>query len=85
MDSAWLFRQAYNTARHIKESQDAFCTKAEAGEWDELGDATFPEDLQWESLFDVLRVRFGFLRFSPTFTDQCVLQGKVRVSKFWFH
>lgn len=55
MDSAWLFRSAYNSARKIRDAQDAFCAKAEAGLWSELGDASFPEDLQWEALVDVLR------------------------------
>ena len=53
MDSAWEFRQAYNEGRKLKESQDQFCTKAEAGLWSELH--AFPEDLQWEALVDVLR------------------------------
>ncbi|KIM80183.1 hypothetical protein PILCRDRAFT_73396 [Piloderma croceum F 1598] len=53
MDSAWEFRQAYNEGRKLKESQDQFCAKAKAGLWDDLGE--FPEDLQWESLVDVLR------------------------------
>lgn len=46
---------SYDTARKIKESQDAYCTKALAGEWNGLGN--FPEDLQWEALVDVLRGR----------------------------
>jgi hypothetical protein len=53
MDSAWEFRKAYNEARKLKESQDRFCAKAEAGLWSDL--AEFPEDLQWEALVDVLR------------------------------
>ncbi|KAJ6491350.1 hypothetical protein C8R47DRAFT_1045160 [Mycena vitilis] len=55
MDTQWAFRQGYNTARLIKEKQDAYCAKALTGEWDTLGD--FPEDLQWEALVDVLRGR----------------------------
>ncbi|KAJ6572056.1 carbohydrate esterase family 9 protein [Mycena capillaripes] len=55
MDTQWAFRKAYNTARLIKEKQDAYCAKALAGEWNGLGD--FPEDLQWEALVDVLRGR----------------------------
>jgi hypothetical protein len=39
----------------IKESQDAYCSKAIAGQWEGLGE--FPEDLQWEALVDVLRGR----------------------------
>lgn len=57
MDTGWNFRQAYDTARKIRDQQDDFCAKAEAGSWKELGDSTFPEDLQWESLVDVLRGR----------------------------
>ncbi|KAJ7322932.1 carbohydrate esterase family 9 protein [Mycena albidolilacea] len=55
MDTQWSFREGYNTARKIKEKQDAYCVKALAGEWKDLGD--FPEDLQWEALVDVLRGR----------------------------
>ncbi|KAF8558348.1 composite domain of metallo-dependent hydrolase [Imleria badia] len=55
MDTFWAFRQAYDTARKIKESQDAYCAKALAGEWDTIDD--FPENLQWEALVDVLRGR----------------------------
>ncbi|KAJ7731100.1 carbohydrate esterase family 9 protein [Mycena maculata] len=55
MDTQWAFRQAYNTARIVKEKQDAYCAKALAGQWTGLGD--FPEDLQWEALVDVLRGR----------------------------
>ena len=55
MDTTWSFRSSYETARKIKESQDEYCTKAQAGEWADLG--AFPEDLQWEALVDVLRGR----------------------------
>jgi hypothetical protein len=55
MDSQWAFRQAYDTARIIKEKQDAYCEQALAGHWTGLG--AFPEDLQWEALVDVLRGR----------------------------
>lgn len=70
MDAAWNFRNAYNEARKIKDAQDEFCRHAEAGRWKYLEDAVghgrrgdkkklppFPEDLQWESLVDVLRGR----------------------------
>ena len=52
---AGVFR--YNTARKIKESQDAYCTDVFAGNWDALKDQPYPEDLQWEALVDVLRGR----------------------------
>ncbi|KAJ7512479.1 carbohydrate esterase family 9 protein [Mycena galericulata] len=55
MDTQWAFRQGYNTARIIKEKQDAYCAKALAGHWAGLGD--FPEELRWEALIDVLRGR----------------------------
>ncbi|KAI0670026.1 carbohydrate esterase family 9 protein [Trametes maxima] len=55
MDTAWAFRQAYEKARQIKQSQDEFCAKAVNGQWAGLGE--FPEDLQWEALVDVLRGR----------------------------
>ncbi|KAJ6469481.1 hypothetical protein C8R45DRAFT_432289 [Mycena sanguinolenta] len=55
MDTQWAFREGYNTARKIKEKQDAYCAKALRGHWNNLGD--FPEDLQWEALVDVLRGR----------------------------
>ncbi|KAJ7660376.1 hypothetical protein DFH06DRAFT_1089703 [Mycena polygramma] len=55
MDSAWEFRAAYDAARKIRDAQDAFCARAEAGLWD--GTAAFPESLRWEALVDVLRGR----------------------------
>ncbi|KAG5635819.1 hypothetical protein H0H81_010006 [Sphagnurus paluster] len=67
MDSAWNFRQAYESARKIKVAQDAFCSRlrhAQQHRWwalsvrkqlKKLG--AFPQDLQWESLVDVLRGR----------------------------
>ncbi|TDL21140.1 hypothetical protein BD410DRAFT_316586 [Rickenella mellea] len=75
MDSGWYFRDAYNTARKLKESQDAYCSKAEAGNWDNLG--TFPEDLQWEALADVLR---GKVKLSVHCYEAVDLDGIVRLS-----
>ena len=57
MDSAWSFRSAYNEARKVKDAQDEYCRKAEAGEWDFLGRLDYPESFQWEVLVDVLRGR----------------------------
>ncbi|KAG5353785.1 hypothetical protein C0989_002568 [Termitomyces sp. Mn162] len=53
MDTIWAFRQGYEKARKIKDSQDQYCAKALSNQWNHLGD--FPEDLQWEALVDVLR------------------------------
>ena len=57
MDTAWYFRSAYDEARKIRNAQDEYCRKAEAGEWDYLKGQEFPDSLQWEVLVDVLRGR----------------------------
>ena len=57
MDAIWSFRSAYNEAQGIKNAQDNYCRKAEAGDWDSLSGQDFPENLQWEILVDVLRGR----------------------------
>ncbi|KAF9006581.1 carbohydrate esterase family 9 protein [Cyathus striatus] len=56
MDSMWSFRSAYNEARKVKNAQDEYCAKAEAGMWN-LITQPFPESFQWEMLVDVLRGR----------------------------
>ncbi|KAI0312575.1 carbohydrate esterase family 9 protein [Amylostereum chailletii] len=53
LDSVWAWRQAYDTARRLKQKQDAYCAKAQAGDWDSLG--SFPSDIQWDPLVDILR------------------------------
>ncbi|KAF5321841.1 hypothetical protein D9619_001862 [Psilocybe cf. subviscida] len=55
MDTVWDFRQAYNTAKQLKEKQDKYCARALSKDWQGLGD--FPQDLKWEALVDVLRGR----------------------------
>ncbi|CAE7231904.1 unnamed protein product [Rhizoctonia solani] len=50
MDSIWEFRKAYNSAREVKQKQDEFCLL----DWSK---ESFPEDLQFEALVDVLRGR----------------------------
>ena len=57
MDAMWSYRWAYNEARKVKLSQDAYCAKAEAGLWDELKGQDYPDSYQWEALVDVLRGR----------------------------
>jgi len=61
MDGQWNFRHAYDEARKIRDKQNAFCAKVDANDWAGLQDVNeggeFPEDLQWESLVDVLRGR----------------------------
>ncbi|KAH7339931.1 hypothetical protein B0J17DRAFT_570590 [Rhizoctonia solani] len=56
MDSIWEFRKAYNSAREVKQKQDEFCHRAEDGTVD-WSKESFPEDLQFEALVDVLRGR----------------------------
>lgn len=53
MDTVWAFREAYNKARQIKQAQDAYCSRALNGQWEDLGE--YPEDLQWEALVATLR------------------------------
>ena len=57
MDSMWSFRSAYNEARKIKQAQDDYCVKAEAGLWEDIAGQSYPDSLQWEMLVDVLRGR----------------------------
>ncbi|EMD37373.1 hypothetical protein CERSUDRAFT_114046 [Gelatoporia subvermispora B] len=57
MDTIWAFREAYNKAKQIKETQDDYCANALDGRWHAIEDTPYPEDLQWESLVDVLRGR----------------------------
>jgi len=45
----------YNSAKTLKESQDAYCAKVTGGQFEDLGE--FPEDLAWEPLSEVLRGR----------------------------
>jgi hypothetical protein len=53
VDTVWSQRQAYDKARSIKQAQDDYCEKALEDKWEGLG--TFPEELQWEALVEVLR------------------------------
>ena len=53
MDAAWTLRAAYAQASQARRAQDAFCSAAQAGLWQGLGD--YPEASQWDLLIDVLR------------------------------
>jgi len=64
MDSIWSFRSAYDEARKLKNAQDGYCRKAEAGKWDSLRGQEYPDSLQWEILVDVLRGRVKVGRLS---------------------
>ncbi|KJA17908.1 hypothetical protein HYPSUDRAFT_205764 [Hypholoma sublateritium FD-334 SS-4] len=82
MDGQWNFRHAYDEARKIRDAQDTFCRTVGSGAWDVLeadsgGAAEFPEDLQWESLVDVLR---GRVKLSIHCYEAVDLDGIVRLS-----
>jgi hypothetical protein len=79
LDSGWNFRAAYDIARKLRDAQDAFCAKVESNSWDDLAGKTFPEDLQWESLVDVLR---GRVKLSVHCYEAVDLDGIVRVRFF---
>ncbi|KAJ8088290.1 hypothetical protein PM082_022362 [Marasmius tenuissimus] len=76
MDTIWSFRAAYEKARKLKEKQDAYCAKVEAGRWDLLQNE-FPDDLQWEALVDVLR---GKVKIHNHCYEAVDLDGIVRLS-----
>ncbi|KAF8640067.1 hypothetical protein AX17_001308 [Amanita inopinata Kibby_2008] len=76
MDTVWALRSAFNEARRIKNEQDAFCAKVEAGLWDSA-EPHFPESLQWEMLIDVLR---GRVKISSHCYEAVDLDDMVRLS-----
>lgn len=65
MDSMWALRSAYNEARKVKQQQDDFCAKAEAGLWEDIAGQSFPDNLKWEMLVDVLRGRVKVCSILP--------------------
>ncbi|GAW06441.1 carbohydrate esterase family 9 protein [Lentinula edodes] len=75
VDTIWAYRQGYEEARKLKVKQDAYCEKAVAGHWDNIGD--FPEDLQWEALVDVLR---GKVKIQNHCYEAVDLDGIVRLT-----
>ncbi|KAH8094913.1 hypothetical protein BXZ70DRAFT_946606 [Cristinia sonorae] len=83
MDAIWAFRQAYDTARKIKQDQDDYCLKAESGLWTELKGKDYPESFQWEVLVDVLR---GRVKIAHHCYEEVDLDDIVRLSnEFKFH
>ncbi|KAF8897044.1 carbohydrate esterase family 9 protein [Gymnopilus junonius] len=75
MDTIWAFRQAYNTAKQIKERQDEYCSRVLSNDWTDVGD--FPESLQWEALVDVLR---GKVKVNTHCYEAVDLDALVRIS-----
>ncbi|KAF7348544.1 Carbohydrate esterase family 9 protein [Mycena venus] len=80
MDTQWAFRQAYDTARIIRDKQNEYCAKALTGKWNGLGD--FPEDLQWEALVDVLRGRVKVHTHCPEAVDMDAMVRLTNEFKF---
>lgn len=79
MDTMWSFRSAYEEARKVRDAQDMFCARAEAGLWNEIQGQSYPEDLRWEALVDVLR---GRVKVSTHCYEPVDLDGIVRVNAF---
>ncbi|KAF8662710.1 hypothetical protein AX16_001152 [Volvariella volvacea WC 439] len=75
MDSAWEFRRAYNEAKKLKKAQDDFCERVKAE--DDMTGHSFPENLQWEALVDVLR---GKVKLSVHCYEAVDLDAIVRLS-----
>ncbi|KAI0638507.1 composite domain of metallo-dependent hydrolase [Trametes polyzona] len=83
MDNMWALRSAYTEARRVRDAQDAFCARAEAGLWNEIEGQSFPEDLRWEALVDVLR---GRVKVSVHCYEAVDLDAMVRLTQeFKFH
>ncbi|KAI0658489.1 composite domain of metallo-dependent hydrolase [Cubamyces menziesii] len=78
MDTVWALRSAYAEARKVRDAQDAFCMRAEAGLWNEIADESYPEDLRWEALVDVLR---GRVKVTMQCSEAVDLDGAVRLSQ----
>ncbi len=54
MDTIWAIRSAYRKAQEMKNLQDVYCGKAEAGIWSEIQYQPFPTDFELETLVNVL-------------------------------
>ncbi|KAI0329537.1 composite domain of metallo-dependent hydrolase [Cubamyces sp. BRFM 1775] len=78
MDTVWALRSAYAEARRVRDAQDAFCARAQAGLWDELSNESYREDLRWEALVDVLR---GRVKVSMQCSEVVDLDAAVRLSQ----
>ncbi|KAH9855025.1 composite domain of metallo-dependent hydrolase [Lenzites betulinus] len=78
MDNMWALRSAYAEARKMRDSQDAFCARAKAGLWNEIEGQSYPEDLRWEALVDVLR---GRVKVSTHCYEQFDLDGIIRLTQ----
>ncbi|KAI9064852.1 composite domain of metallo-dependent hydrolase [Trametes sanguinea] len=78
MDTIWALRSAYAEARTVRDAQDAFCAQAESGLWDAVAGQSYPEDLRWDALVDVLR---GRVKVSVQCSEAVDLDAMVRLSQ----
>ncbi|KAI1796076.1 composite domain of metallo-dependent hydrolase [Ganoderma leucocontextum] len=82
MDNIWALRAAFAVARGFRDAQDAFCSRVEAGLWDEsVAEAqaqAYPEDYRWEALVEVLR---GRVKVSAQCNEAVDLDAMVRLSQ----
>ena len=63
----------------MKEAQDAYCTAAQAGQWQGLGE--FPTSLQWEMLVDVLRGRVKVNTHCYESVGECFVWNDARLAR----
>ncbi|KIJ40898.1 hypothetical protein M422DRAFT_75681 [Sphaerobolus stellatus SS14] len=75
MDTIWALRDAYKHGQELVRKQDEYCSAATKGIWDGLG--SFPEDLQWEALADVIR---GKVKVHTHCHEAVDFDGVVRLS-----
>ncbi|KAL1699202.1 hypothetical protein EV121DRAFT_216700 [Schizophyllum commune] len=81
MDAAWTLRAAYAQASQARRAQDAFCSAAQAGLWQGLGE--YPEASQWDLLTDVLR---GKVKVTSDCSEAVDLDALARLTnEFDFH
>ncbi|KAI0371545.1 composite domain of metallo-dependent hydrolase [Pilatotrama ljubarskyi] len=78
MDTMWALRSAYAEARSVRDAQDAFCARAEAGLWNEIEGQDYPGDVRWEALVDVLR---GRVKVSTHCSEEVDLDAIVRLTQ----
>ncbi|KAI0677231.1 composite domain of metallo-dependent hydrolase [Trametes maxima] len=78
MDTMWALRSAYAEASRVRDAQDAFCARAEAGLWNDIAGQSYPEDLRWEALVDVLR---GRVKVSTHCYEAVDLDAMVRLTQ----
>ncbi|KAF9055504.1 hypothetical protein BDZ89DRAFT_1088087 [Hymenopellis radicata] len=73
----WAIRSAYRKAQQMKNLQDVYCAKAEAGMWSEIQYQPFPTDFQLETLVNVLR---GKVKVSVHCNEAVDLDAIARIS-----